>query len=432
MGPILIFDKSSLESLNLDEAVLLDNFYNSVITPLFFVECLADLEKQISSSSTPEQLVGSLADRTPEDSARPNVHHSRILLAEFAGQFNLNEVRRRPLMAGGKAVELEGKKGMLYRRDPESEALSRWRQRQFLEVERNIAKGWRRSLQRVNFDAMTASVVSQIGPWRKAKSLADARQLTETIVDSLDPEFLFRFGLDLLGHGDLAAHVVPPWRAKRKPPLRECAPYFIFLLSINIFFCLTQRTQLLTKAKASHVVDLTYLYYLPFCSVFTSKDNFHAQIAPLFLTDEQSFVNGIELKQDLKRLDSLYSNLPESELKGGLVNFARQPPEDTSFLTTRLWDRHLPDWRKLAKMPPVALTPEQEKELLRKISRVAEAPECQPGSETNLDNVEYVVIERKGCLKKGKYFKYSAESTERILEHERKKATKAGEESESR
>ena len=65
-GPSLIFDKSSLESLNLDEAVLLDNFYSSVITPMFFVECLADLEKTIRSKSTPEQLVGSLADRTPE------------------------------------------------------------------------------------------------------------------------------------------------------------------------------------------------------------------------------------------------------------------------------------------------------------------------------------------------------------------------------
>jgi hypothetical protein len=45
-GPSLIFDKSSLESLNLDEAVLTDNFYMSTITPLFFVECLADLDKQ--------------------------------------------------------------------------------------------------------------------------------------------------------------------------------------------------------------------------------------------------------------------------------------------------------------------------------------------------------------------------------------------------
>jgi hypothetical protein len=53
-GPSLIFDKSSLESLNLDEADLLDNFHSSVITPIFFVECLADIEKTIRSRSTPE------------------------------------------------------------------------------------------------------------------------------------------------------------------------------------------------------------------------------------------------------------------------------------------------------------------------------------------------------------------------------------------
>src|SRR5260370_27701277 len=79
-GPSLIFDKSSLESLNLDEAVLMDNFYLSTITPLFFVECLADLEKTIRSKSTPEQLVGSLADRTPESQSYPNVHHMTVLL----------------------------------------------------------------------------------------------------------------------------------------------------------------------------------------------------------------------------------------------------------------------------------------------------------------------------------------------------------------
>ena len=55
-GPTLIFDKSSLESLNLDEAVLLDHFYMCNITPLFYIECLADLEKLTRSKSTPEQF----------------------------------------------------------------------------------------------------------------------------------------------------------------------------------------------------------------------------------------------------------------------------------------------------------------------------------------------------------------------------------------
>ena len=64
-GPFLIFDKSSPESVNLDETVMLDNFFMSNITPVFFVECLADLEKAIRSKRTPEQLVGSLAIRNP-------------------------------------------------------------------------------------------------------------------------------------------------------------------------------------------------------------------------------------------------------------------------------------------------------------------------------------------------------------------------------
>ena len=100
-GPILIFDKSSLESLNLNEAVLLDNFFLSNITPLFFVECLADLEKTIRSRSTPEQLVGSLADRTPDAQACANVHHKTILAGELSRQFDIKKQLFRPLLAGG-------------------------------------------------------------------------------------------------------------------------------------------------------------------------------------------------------------------------------------------------------------------------------------------------------------------------------------------
>jgi hypothetical protein len=44
-GPITIFNKSLLQALNLDEAVWFDNFYLANITPLFFVETLADLRE---------------------------------------------------------------------------------------------------------------------------------------------------------------------------------------------------------------------------------------------------------------------------------------------------------------------------------------------------------------------------------------------------
>ena len=121
MGPSLIFDKSSLESLNLDEAVMMDNFYMSTITPLFFIECLADLDKAIRSNSTPEQLVGSLADRTPDIQAYPNAHHLHILQAELSRKFDFTKVMGRVALPRGRQVQLGDKKGVVLQKTEEAE-----------------------------------------------------------------------------------------------------------------------------------------------------------------------------------------------------------------------------------------------------------------------------------------------------------------------
>jgi hypothetical protein len=59
VGPIIIFDKSALEMLSIDEACWLNAHYLANITPLFLVETLADLQKKIARGRrTPEQVVG--------------------------------------------------------------------------------------------------------------------------------------------------------------------------------------------------------------------------------------------------------------------------------------------------------------------------------------------------------------------------------------
>ena len=414
LGPFLIFDKSSLESLNLDEAVLLDNFYMSNITPLFFVECLADLEKAIRSNSTPEQLVGSLADRTPESQSYSNIHHSSILKGELARQFDLTKVHGRVALARGRKVQLGDKKGMIFEPTKEEEACSRWRKREFLDVERTIAKQWRNALTAVDLATMVRNVMKELGHWRKPKSLEDAKQIADTIIENMDPEWLLRFGLGLLAISEAADFVVNDWSNHRRPPLRDYVPYFVFLLTINIFFCIVLPTQLLRDVKPSHKVDLAYLYYLPFCSVFTSKDNFHKQIVPLFLSPNQTFVNGIELKEDLRKLDAHYSSLPTETLKTGLNHFANYPPEDTVFLTTRLWDKYLPDWRKFKTRPPISHDPETEKALIAEIKSMSESPDLQPHDEDDIDKLDYVTIHRRVHPKKGKYLRYSEDQIQRM------------------
>jgi hypothetical protein len=415
-GPSLIFDKSSLESLNLDEAVMMDNFYMSTITPLFFVECLADLEKAIRSKSTPEQLVGSLANRTPDVQGYPNAHHLHILQAELHRHFDFKNVMGRVALAGGRRVQLGDKQGVVYQQSEEAEALMRWSRREFLEVERDIAKRWRRSLTAVDFKAMVTGVSEAIGPWRLPKSLADAKQIADTVINCLDPEFLLRFGLDLLGASQATEWVVDDWKERRRPNVREHVPYFVFLLTINIFFCLVLPTQLLRNVKASHQVDLAYLYYLPLCSVFTSKDNFHAQIVPLFLGPMQDFVNGIDFKEDMRRLVAHYSDLPEDVLKTGLYNYAAYPPEDDSFVTTRMWDKYLPRWRAFKDEPKKPRDPEADKRTIEELKRMSESPELHPEDEADMDSVDYVSLQRAIRPQKGKWLRFSEDQISRMRE----------------
>jgi hypothetical protein len=418
-GPYLIFDKSSLESFNFDESVMLDNFFSSVITPIFFVECLADLEKEIiRSNSTPEQLVGSLANRTPEGGTL-SIHHLDILRFELAGQFSMVRLKGGPYPAGAKAVQLGDRKGMMYLPTKEQEAMQRWTAREFLEAERLYAKAWRRALTVIDLNAMSKSAMAQLGShWRRPKTLEDARKMADVIIDHMDQEWLLGFGIEMLGVPDLKEQVVAKWVGDRRPPLRACLPYFIFLLTINIFFWLVLPTKLLRNVKPSHQIDVAYLYYLPFCSVFTSKDDFHVNIVPLFLRPDQTFVNGIALKEDLKKLVERYSALDPAEFEKGMNHFAKYPPDDTSFLTTQLWDKHRPEWRNAP--PPVRLPEQLQCALMEAVKNIhnssSEVPSHNLGSVRELD---YFSTEHKIRLRRGKWRRYDPELEQKIIESEK-------------
>jgi len=55
-GPILIFDKSALQSLTVDESVWLDHLFLTNITPVFYVETLADLEREDPQGREPDEV----------------------------------------------------------------------------------------------------------------------------------------------------------------------------------------------------------------------------------------------------------------------------------------------------------------------------------------------------------------------------------------
>ena len=78
MGPITLFDKSFLQSLTEDESVWFGHYFSPIVCPLFYVETLADLEKEVGKGRTSEREVGKIARKFPENSAYPCTHHTTI------------------------------------------------------------------------------------------------------------------------------------------------------------------------------------------------------------------------------------------------------------------------------------------------------------------------------------------------------------------
>lgn len=409
-GPLLIFDKSALQALNVDESVWLDNFYTTNITPLFFVETLADLEKQMRSRRTPEQVVGSIAHKTPEQEATANVHHFSILMDELRGNMQVDMVRPKPVIGGGQPVMLGDSKGLIFRECPEEETLRRWQAGEFVQIERSTAKAWRRALSLVDNKAVYETFKRMYDTYEKPKTLTELKTLVDAILSIVRQDWMLGFGMHLTGvSDDDQAAARKRWVIAGRPAIRAFLPYFFHLLSVDVFFYLGMAADLISRERTSHKIDIAYLYYLPFCMAFTSNDKLHINIAPLFMREDQTFVKGVDLKDDLARLDSHYAALPEDIRNTGLVNFAKYPPEDISFLTTRLWDKHLPEWRK-NKENPIELDEREKAALLELVKRFTDkSVPLDPSTRIPMKDVAVLSIQRKVSSRKGKWRRFSPE-----------------------
>src|SRR5467141_3788979 len=250
MGPVLIFDKSVLESLNPDEAVWLDNFFLSNITPLFFIETLADLEKEVRKGRDPEDIVGSLAYKAPDMGSRPNVHHGALLAAELSGSFDVDMRYGRPIISGGETLELEGKTGVIFHPSPEERAFVRWQKKEFLELERSQAKEWRRALSSLDLREMY-ELFRPFFPLGKPRTLADVKRFVDFHIDGPDQERVLIFGLTLLGIPTQSQElIVRRWKNSGKRSVREFAPYFAHVFSVEMFFCLGVAADVIGRERA--------------------------------------------------------------------------------------------------------------------------------------------------------------------------------------
>lgn len=400
MGPLAIFDKSFLQSLNANEAALFDTLFRTNITPLFYIETLADLHKK-STRRTPEVEVGIIASKTPTWGSCVNASHITMCAGELMG--HRVEMKQIPALAGGHPVKVEGKKGVYYKPSREQVAFARWQDGKFSDVERAMAREWREIV-------LKAPKAEPIKSEIRFRDLTEVRSFTrETIAHPNSKWMVFNLGIETATFSQKEMwQAIRIWLAQGLPPIAAHAPYLNHVAQIDLFFAAAVAAGHISPDRASNKIDAAYLYYLPFTQIFISGDNLHQRMVPHFLQEGQKFVWGADLKQDLKRLVEVFKLHPDIDHLG-LAKIANTPPKDDTGLIAQLYDDCFPRWRtRQIEVPADAINnnPELHAKIMHEI-KTMEAAAKKPALRSlrardyDNDSLDMLTIERRVAKRRG-------------------------------
>lgn len=400
MGPITVFDKSFLQSLNLDESVWFDHFFYSIITPLFYIECLADLESKPRNGLSPEDHLSTLAIKTPQMAGTPCHFHQTLCLNDLLGHY----VSLRPHIPVANAIHVikNGEVGTVLKEADESKAFRRWNKKQYSNLERLHAREWRAQIAGINLNEIKHGLFGSL-------QNADIRSLEK--VDNLSNRLILEFtktsarfdsALEILGVPDeLKLQIKSRWKKSKKPNLCQFSPYAAHILKVVIFFSLAVSAGHISADRATNQVDIAYFFYAPFCHIFVSSDKLHQRCAPFLLRKDQTFIWGQTLKSDLNTLDSYYKSLSDEIKNTGIYSFARSLPKSSNGIIREIFSTHSPNL--LIEPPPIPTDPAKHKTLVDTVNEWITAPTVKKLAINPSHESKAFVLERHVSPKRGSW-----------------------------
>lgn len=339
IGPKILFDKSFLQSLNIDESVWFNHFYICNVCPMFYIETLADLEKEIKNGRTAEEIIGNIAEKFPQ-TGMLNDYHDNMCLKNLLG-IDI-PINGQIMIQSGRVINNNNTTGLVIEETEEAKAFYRWQNKEFLTIERDYAKRLRDEV--INLKLQDLYDLLNFFPldYTLTKSIEEVKELVEGYLSDSNyfqkQAFLFCRLMKILPITLEKIFLV--WKSRGRKSISEYAPYASYSLLIDIVFIISMKRGFISDQRNSNRIDIAYLKYLPFTQIFVSTDRLHEKLTKLFLNNRQEFIWGGDLKEDLTNLNNHYSKLPDEIKQKGIYYFAASPPSDKKFLTSRLHEKY--------------------------------------------------------------------------------------------
>ena len=394
MGPNILLDKSTLQALSKKELILLNKLYQVIIPPILPTEILADLKKNTVGNTLNEAEVIQIANKLIQKDNVVNVDYHQILISSLMG--NDSSKSRRPIPCGGKkVVDKDGKVGIRFNETQEIRAIRQWQQGNFSEAEKILAEQWRRYTTDIDLESYKKMFAAAKILYPICNDFPDLIRISEKLINQpeIQVEYLKNIIEELQIDQNLASQIFYRWESEGFNLIKDFAPYFYYVTKVETAFRLGLVYGLVTP-RSTNLIDEQYLHYLPFCNAFSSRDNFHKTFGKIFLESDQTFIDGDDLKIDLKEIvDQLENEDKELNLDWS-TSFSVEPPNNPDSLTYKMWKKYWPDWSpgwfyRKSEAKEYTAIPTELKERIDSLQEI----KTQPWEPVNEDEIEFMSVE---------------------------------------
>ena len=305
MGPALLLDKSAFQALSREEMQKLSKYFNWNRVDILLWEIIGDFFKQTRTTSSRNEA-SILSDKISIFDSYRNVNYIELFVHNLLGDHVTMDGR--PIVQPDTVKQLDnGHTGAFIDETRFCSMIHRWQRDEFTEEDISIANIWRDV--KADCKAKAANYLPLLTVhhiiFPACRDIIEMKHEVDKLLRNASIQFTF---LDmLLGYQgvDFKRKQIIKYRIKERPyPLQLAAPYAFYCLTVFALFLAAYKHDLLVKKKSNDQIDLEYLFYLPFCKVFSSSDRFHKLLAPQLITTDQVFIHGSELKKGILHVDS--------------------------------------------------------------------------------------------------------------------------------
>lgn len=347
MGPTIILDKSSLQALSKKELILLNKLYYVNVPPILPIEILADLKKVKDPTTINEECVIEISNKLIQNNNAYNIHYKHVIISALLGIDYLKE-RRTLVKSKSKVKDKDGKIGFLLEESDEQKAVREWQKGNFSESEKILAEQWRAYVKKVDLQDLKKQWNAIKVNFSDCKNFSSLLHITDMFLNNaqMQSQLLFAILKEINIDQQLCSKIFYRWESEKYKFIKDFAPYFYFVCRIDTAFRFGLVYNLVSiKASDKTFIDLEYLYYLPFCHIFSSRDNFHKDFGVNFLSEDQSFIHGDELKSDLGKIIQKLERENNELVIDWEENFSLEPPDDKESISYKMWKKYLPSWQ---------------------------------------------------------------------------------------